>query len=155
MQQGSKPPPETESSPQTKLQAASTGNFDQLLIESVDQALSDLLGDRTRNQIYDFICARYNYGREEIPERIEDFYAFLENTFASGSKTVGRTIIRRLFARLGYEYVNVPGFEFFDYLEAVRARVARDTTKQHSTNQAVKCTHIAWNASSPARAGRY
>jgi hypothetical protein len=118
-------------------------NFDQMLIESVDQALRDLLGDRTRNQIYDYLSTHYNYGREEIPERIEDFYTFLENTFATGSRTVGRTIIRRLFTRLGYEYVNVPGFEFFDYLEAVRARVARDTAKQRLIQQPVKCTHNA------------
>ena len=100
--------------------------FDRLLVESVDVALGDLLGERTRNQIYDYLAAHYSYGREEIPERIAEFYSFLEDTFGTGSKTIGRTIVRRLFDRLGYEYVNVPGFEFFDYLEAVRARVARD-----------------------------
>lgn len=104
--------------------------FDRLLVEAVDVALADLLGDRTRNQIYDYLAAHYSYGREEIPERIDEFYTFLENTFAGGSRTVGRTIIRRLFDKLGYEYVNVPGFEFFDYLETVKARVARDAARQ-------------------------
>jgi hypothetical protein len=104
--------------------------FDKLLLVSVDQALGDLLGNIIRNQIYDHLATKYNYGREDIPRRIEDFYAFLQNTFASASKTVGRTIIRRLFSNLGYEYVNVPGFEFFDYLEAVRARAARDAASR-------------------------
>ena len=109
--------------------------FDHLLIDSVDQALGDLLGGRIRDQIYDYLAAHHNYGREEIPRRIDDFYAFLENTFASGGKTIGRTIIRRLFDKLGYEFVNVPGFEFFDYLEAVKARVAREATGRERTTQ--------------------
>jgi len=139
MQPGYKPLQETNAKAQTNSRSTPT-SFDKMLIESVDQALGDLLGDRTRNQIYDFISTHYNYGREEIPDRIEDFYSFLENTFASGSRTVGRTIIRRLFVRLGYEYVNVPGFEFFDYLEAVRARVARDSSKRNLITQPVKCS---------------
>lgn len=104
--------------------------FDQMLIDSVDQALGDLLGSRIRDQIYDYLAAHHNYGREEIPQRINDFYAFLENTFASGSKTIGRTIIRRLFNKLGYEFVSTPGFEFFDYLEVVKARVGREAANR-------------------------
>lgn len=109
--------------------------FDRLLIESVDQALGDLFGDRARDEIYDHLATRYSYGREEIPQRIDQFYAFLQNTFASGGKTIGRTIIRRLCDKSGYEYVNKPGFEFFDYLESVKVRVARDAATRQRTAQ--------------------
>ena len=113
--------------------------FDGLLVESVDTALSDLLGERTRNLIYDYLAAHYGYGREEIPQKIDEFYSFLQNTFSSGGKTVGRTIIRRLFDKLGYEYVNVPGFEFFDYLEAAKARVGRDEVgRERAANATVR-----------------
>ena len=97
-------------------------DFDYLLLESIDEALADLLGRRSRDQIYDHLATQYRYGREEIPIKIFEFCEFLEKVFSSGSKTVGRTIIRRLCERLGYEFVNVPGFEFFDYLDALRAR---------------------------------
>lgn len=97
-------------------------NFDYLLLESIDEALADLLGRKSRDQIYDHLATQYRYGREEIPMKIFEFCEFLENLFSSGSKTVGRTIVRRLCDRLGYEFVNVPGFEFFDYLDALRAR---------------------------------
>jgi len=97
-------------------------NFDYLLVESIDEALADLLGRRSRDQIYDHLATQYRYGREEIPIKIFEFCEFLEQIFSSGSKTVGRTIIRRLCERLGYEFVNVSGFEFFDYLDALRAR---------------------------------
>jgi len=97
-------------------------NFDYLLLESIDEALADLLGRRSRDRIYDYLATQYRYGREEIPMKIFEFCEFLEKIFSSGNKTVGRTIIRRLCERLGYEFVNVPGFEFFDYLDALRAR---------------------------------
>ena len=104
--------------------------FDKLLLQSIDQALDDLLGERIRNQIFDYMATNYHYGREEIPQRIDEFHTFLQNTFASASKTVGRTIIRRLFTNLGYEFVNVPGFGFLDYLDAAKARFARDATSR-------------------------
>ena len=88
------------------------------------------MGRRSRDQIYDHLATHYRYGREEIPLKICEFSDFLDNMFASGGRTIGRTIIRRLCDRLGYEFFNVPGFEFFDYLDALRARSQRDTGRR-------------------------
>ena len=97
--------------------------FDRMLTESVDDVLADLLGDRVRDQLYDYLATHYSYGREEIPQKTHDFFAFLENTFASGGSTVGTTIIRRLSDRLGYECVSVPAFEYKEELGALRTEV--------------------------------
>jgi hypothetical protein len=113
--------------------------FDFLLLESIDQAIADLLGRRARDAIYDHLATHYRYGREEIPEKIDQFYQFLEEMFGSGAKTLGRTVIRRMFDKLGYEYVNVPGFQFFDYLEALKSRVTRDDAGREQTPTS---THI-------------
>lgn len=110
--------------------------FDYLLLESVDETLSDLLGRRSRDLIYDHLATQYRYGREELPGKIYEFYEFLESTFASGGKTVGRTIVRRLSDKLGYEFVNVPGFEFYDYLDALRARYERSTKMRDQATRA-------------------
>jgi len=110
--------------------------FDYLLLESIDEAIADLLGRRSRDQIYDYLATRYRYGHEEIPLKIFEFCDFLEDTFSTGSKTMERTIIRRLCDRLGYEFVHVPGFEFFDYLDALRARSERDQERRERASQA-------------------
>jgi hypothetical protein len=107
--------------------------FNYLLLESIDQAFADLLGRRSRDAIYDHLATHYRYGREEIPENIDEFYKFLQNMFGSGAATLGRTVIRRMFDKLGYEYVNVAGFQFFDYLEALKSRVNRDDTNREPT----------------------
>ena len=101
--------------------------FDYLLLESTDQALSDLLGRRARDQIFDHLATQYRYGREEIPLKIGQFSEFLENLFSTSSPTVARAIIRRLSDKLGYEFVPVPGFQFVDYLDTLRARYDRNT----------------------------
>ena len=110
--------------------------FDYMLLESIDEALADLLGRRSRDQIYDYLATRYRYGREEIPLKIFEFCDFLEDMFSTGSKTMERTMIRRLCDRLGYEFVHVPGFEFFDYLDALRARSERDQERRGRASQA-------------------
>lgn len=127
----------TATTQKAELQSTSSqqDEFDRWLIDSIDQTLANLLGSRIRDQIYDYLVAHHHYGREEIPRKIDDFYAFLESTFASGSRTIGRTIIRRLFERIGYEFVNVPGFEFFDYLEAVKSRVRREAVRRERATQ--------------------
>jgi len=107
-----------------------TNKFDYLLLESIDEALADLLGARSRDQIYDHLATQYRYGREEIPLKIFDFWEFLGNIFSSGSRTIGRTIIRRLSDKLGYEFVHVPGFEFLDYLDTLRARSERNADRR-------------------------
>ena len=104
--------------------------FDYLLLESTDQALADLLGRRGRDQIFDHLATQYRYGREEIPLKIGQFSEFLENLFSTSSRTVGRAIIRRLCDKLGYEFVQVAGFEFLDYLDALRARYERDAEQR-------------------------
>jgi len=113
-----------------------TNRFDYLLLESIDEALADLLGTRSRDQIYDHLATKYRYGREEIPLKIFDFWEFLGSIFSSGSKTIGRTIIRRLCDRLGYEFVHVPEFQFLDYLDALRTRSGKDVDGRERAPQA-------------------
>ena len=113
-----------------------TSEFDYLLLESIDETLADLLGRRSRDKIYDHLATELRCGREEIPGKIYEFYGFLENIFSSGSRTVGRTIIRRLCNKLGYEFVHVPHFEFFDYLDHLRARSERDAANRGIASKA-------------------
>jgi len=104
--------------------------LDDLLLESIDQVLSDLLGTKSREAVYDHLERNYSLAREKIPKDLDRFFALLEETFGKGSKTIGKAIIRKLFEKLGWEFGEIGGFDFFDYLEAVRARIARELIEQ-------------------------
>ena len=100
--------------------------LDDLLLGSIDQVLLDLLGTKSREAVYDHLERNYSLAREKIPKDLDRFFALLEETFGKGSKTIGKAIIRKLFEKLGWEFGEIGGFDFFDYLEAVRARIARE-----------------------------
>lgn len=100
--------------------------LDDLVLESLDEVLADLLGKKCKEAIYDHLERNYSIAREKIPENLQKFFELLEETFGRGSKTIGNAVIRKLFEKLGWEFGEVGSFEFFDYLDAMRARIARE-----------------------------
>ena len=106
------------------------GTLDSSIVESVDEVLTDLLGEKTREAIYDYLERNYSFGKEHVPKNLHKFFELLDQTFGKGSKTIGNAIIRKLFEKLDWEFAEIPAFEFFDYLEAVRARIARELVEQ-------------------------
>lgn len=100
-------------------------SLDDLLLQSIDEVLADLLGRRTREAVYDCLERNYSLARSDIPSDLNKFFGLLEETFGKGSITIGKSIIKRLCEKLNWKFADVPGFEFTDYMEAIRSRFAR------------------------------
>jgi len=115
---------------------ANGNTLDGLLLECVDEALTDLLGRRTREAIYDYLERNHSLARSEIPRHLGDFFNLLEKTFGKGSKTIGKVITKKLYAKLEWEFVEIPNFELVDHLERIRARIARELVERarHSSS---------------------
>ena len=109
---------------------AHTDAFSALLLEAIDEALTDLLGRRAREAVYDYLERNCLVARNELPTRLEAFLTLLDDTFGKGSKTIGRVVARRLYSKLEWEFIEVPGYELVDYVEAVKARISRELVKQ-------------------------
>jgi len=117
-------PPKSQNQPINPLSKPNTLN--DLILDSIDEALSGLLGVRGRDLIYDHIARNYSFGREDIPVHLEEFLKLLEGTFSEASRTIGRTIIRRLYDKLDWNFVVVSGFQFEDYIADARARIGKE-----------------------------
>ena len=77
--------------------------------------------------VYDHLARNYSLGREDLPTHMDWFLKFLESVFSSvGSRTIGRTIIRRLHDKLDWQFVLVADFDFDDYMKAINAKIARE-----------------------------
>lgn len=100
-------------------------SLDDLLLQCVDEVLADLLGRRTREAVYDCLERDYSLARNDIPNDFNKFFGLLEETFGKGSSTIGKSIIKRLYKKLEWEFADVPGFQFTDYMETIKARYAR------------------------------
>lgn len=68
--------------------------------------------------------------RNEIPNRLDDFFKLLDETFGKGSKTIGKVIAKRLYAKLGWEFVELSSYELPDYLKVFRDRFERELAYQ-------------------------
>lgn len=111
------------------------GTLDDLLVECVDEVLTGLLGRKAREAVYDYLVRNYSISREKLPKNLHKFFELLDQTFGKGSKTIGNAIVRKLFEKLDWEFTEIPGFEFFDYLETARARIARELIEQAKSNR--------------------
>jgi hypothetical protein len=96
----------------------------QLFLASLDEVLEDLLGARVRQTIYN--CLREQGAlREEMPSRLDLLIRFLDLNLGKGSKTVQKSVARRLYKKLGWELNEVPSFDLSDYVSHAIQRIER------------------------------
>jgi len=107
-----------------------SSSLDYLLLEAVDEALTDILGTRAREAIYDYLERNRGLAREEIPKRLNDFQEFMDEAFGKGGQTIGRMVAKRLYAHLDWEFVDIPQYTLPDYLQLVADRVEREIKAQ-------------------------
>jgi hypothetical protein len=89
---------------------------DGLLLESIDQVLVQLLGERVRGTIYTCL-ERQGLHKHQIPEYLPRFDAFLERNLGISGRVIERHIARRLYELLGLEFVEVPHYALTDYVD--------------------------------------
>lgn len=92
-----------------------------MLLESIDMSLLDLFGAKVRETTYRVLEQNYAIAREEIPRKVPRFASFLELVFGAAGPTIGRTILKNFYAKLGLHFNEKQGFKFQDYIKAVKS----------------------------------
>jgi len=113
--------------------------IDHLLVESTDEALTGLLGARACEAIFEHLERNCLLTREEIPNRLADFFGLMDETFGKGGKTIAKVIAKRLYTKLGWEFVETPTYEFEDYVRVARDRLDRESAA-HSNHACSETT---------------
>lgn len=90
--------------------------FNQLILEAVDEGLSILGGDPVKRAFYYHLEKRANIKRSEIPDKLEAFHDALVDLFFDGSVILERRISRHLYGRLGLELPTDNGWTIADYV---------------------------------------
>ncbi|HUK29445.1 MAG TPA: hypothetical protein VLV31_13555 [Candidatus Acidoferrales bacterium] len=78
-------------------------DFNALLIDSVDEAVSEVMGAKTSSLFWRHFQAYLGMTREEMPNDLPKLFTSLQTVFGSGDYTVGEMVIRKLYAK-----ANVP-----------------------------------------------
>ncbi len=98
-----------------------------LLSDSIDETLTDLLGTRAREAVYDHLERNHSIARDEIPENTDELFKLFEHNFGATSKRViGRVIAKKVYSKLDWEFHTIASFEFTDYLERIKTELAKE-----------------------------
>jgi len=111
--------------------------FDDLLLESVDEVFTGLLGEHTKEAIYIYLESKYYLKRDQIPSQPDRFLTALCEMSGKGGRTMGRAMMKRLFEKLGWQFHDIEGFEPIDYLEAAKLRLRNGLTKERNLEEAL------------------
>jgi len=105
-------------------------DFDRLILESVDEALTDILATRTTQALYCYLEQNHSIRRDQLPEKLDVFEDVCKNLFGAGRGTIAKAIARRLYSKLGWAFWEVATFGLVDYVNRARIRLARELTHQ-------------------------
>ena len=114
-----------------------TTNFEELLMESIDEGLS-LLGESSKPVVYFYLEKTYKMNRVDSPYRIEDFIGAIEKMFGTGAKILEIQIMKCLFKKADYPLKYCPqqkSLEFAEYVEAVKLAKSNCENSKHSQPQ--------------------
>ena len=102
----------------------STGpEFDRLLVRSLDESFSAILGEIPKKTFYDGLEKNHAIARNRIPDRLNEFTAALETVFGVAcSKVIVRIIVKRLYSNLGLTFIERPDWRLLDYVTEAKSR---------------------------------
>jgi hypothetical protein len=101
-------------------------DFEELLSEAVDEALSSL-GESAKQVIYYYLENSFNLNKEEIPNRINDFATAIERFFGIGANLLETSILKQLCEKTGESfnlYVSAD-VDFAGYVTVVKRGVMK------------------------------
>ena len=100
-------------------------DFNDLLVDSVTETITDILGAKVTSVFWYYCQAYLGITREEIPYRLDTLFAGLKDAFGMGSETLGRSIIKKLYAKADVSLTYVPDKPFTEYVEELKETLAQ------------------------------
>lgn len=95
--------------------------FDRLLLEAVDEALSSI-GESSKLAIYFHLEKGFNIKKQEIPRKISEFAAAIEKIFGLGASFLEILIMKSLYRKVNkkVQLARPEDFEFTTYIATSR-----------------------------------
>jgi hypothetical protein len=97
------------------------GDFDNLLLEAIDEGLSSL-GESSKQAIYFYLEKIFKIKKEDIPYKIETFAGAIETIFGPGANFLEIQIMKRLYEKVGvaFKWHGSKNLTFTEYVTAVK-----------------------------------
>jgi hypothetical protein len=100
-------------------------DFNGTLKKAIDEAILGVFGQGVRETLYRILNEKHSVTIDELPYRIETVWDVLEHGLGYvGSRTVGRSIAKLFYSKLGLRFVVMPGWRLQDYVEDAKKKLA-------------------------------
>jgi len=106
--------------------------FGELLFEAMDYTIRLVFGESASELIYRFIERQVLLKREEVGEKIEVFYSYLDKLLGSeGARVIQSASLKRLCTKLRREYEEMETyFSFLDELYEIKFKLLVSSPKE-------------------------
>jgi hypothetical protein len=90
--------------------------FNSLLLDSVEEALTDVLGTKFTDRFFTLLETELQISKTEIPNRLDKFTSVLSTVFGSrAALVIGRAIAKRFYTRLEIPFVKKDSYTILNY----------------------------------------
>ena len=110
-------------------------DFNDLLVDSVDEAISGVLGNRVTAAFWYHYQAFLGITRAEMPYRLDTLFASLKGTFGVGGETLGRVIVKKLYAKANVPLDLKVNRSFTEHVEELKRILAEDLMQPQSCDE--------------------
>jgi len=101
-------------------------DFNDLLVDAIDETLSEVLGHRVNQVFWYHFQAFLGINRDEMPQHLDTLFTALNTVFGVGGETIGRRIIRKLYAKGKVPLNYTDGRPLLEYIEELEQILTKD-----------------------------
>jgi len=94
--------------------------IDDSLLETINEVLEGIFGRKGSIIIFETMEKKYVLKRNQIGERLKVLEDVLRQMFKSGSLIIEDLILENLYAKFNVEFKSQKGYQFSDYIQALR-----------------------------------
>jgi hypothetical protein len=98
--------------------------FNRTLLDSMDEALTEVLSAEVKERLYRYLEARSGIVRGMLPSRLDDLASVLSIIFGPKANLVlARAIAKRLYSKLGIRFIEKPDYTLLNYFRDARIQM--------------------------------
>ena len=105
-------------------------DFNDLLIDSVGEAITDVLGARVTPAFWNHVQAYLGITKEEMANDLDTLFSALKDAFGVGGDTLGRLVLKKLYAKVGVPFEYTPDRPLLKYVEDLKEFLAKDLMRR-------------------------
>ena len=100
-------------------------DFNRLLSAAIEDTIQEFLGPSIQGALESELKTKYDISNEELPYRLETVYNILESRFGVvGAETLGPSIAKTLYAKLGLPFQNHDGYSLPQYIRTAKSTLS-------------------------------